>query len=349
VPSAASAQLTTKGIALSWTASTDTVGTPKYEVLRNDRVIAGAYGTTSYTDPYGSSEDRYFVRAVDAAGNRSASTPVLAPKDAAAPTVPTGLAASLAGNEVTLTWSASSDNTGVAGYAVFRNGVAVGDVAGTTTTVTGLAAGSHAFQVLAFDAAGNRSSKTASVTVTVAGADTTAPTVPRDLAATVTGSDATLTWTASTDAVGVTGYAVFRNGTAVGDVTGTTTTVSGLAAGTHYFQVLAFDAAGNRSAKTASATAQVVGPDTAAPTVPKNLAATVAGRDVTLTWSASTDSVGVVGYTLFRNGVVLGDVTATTATVTGLAAGNHSFQVLAFDAAGNRSAKTAPLSVAVSP
>ena len=60
--------------------------------------------------------------AVTAAG--SSPPPVV---DVTPPTVPTGLAAAAVGsNQVNLTWNASSDSgTGVAGYRIFRNGVAV--------------------------------------------------------------------------------------------------------------------------------------------------------------------------------------------------------------------------------
>ena len=63
-----------------------------------------------------------------------------------------------------------------------------------------------------------------------------------------------------------------------------------------------------------------------------------------LTWTASTDNVGVTGYEVYRNGVLATTVTTPTATLTGLT-GNNFYQVLAFDAAGNKSAKTASVLV----
>ncbi len=65
--------LTAHSTTLSWTASTDNSGAPQYEVIRNDRVIATT-SALSYTAP---GSGRYFVRAVDANGNRSASTTVV--------------------------------------------------------------------------------------------------------------------------------------------------------------------------------------------------------------------------------------------------------------------------------
>ncbi|MEV5400128.1 cellulase family glycosylhydrolase [Streptomyces cellulosae] len=90
------------------------------------------------------------------------------------------------------------------------------------------------------------------------GEDTTAPTAPGTPAASrVTSSSVTLTWGASTDAVGVTGYDVVRvaggQETVVASSSGTTATVTGLAADTSYtFAVYARDAAGNRSARSAT-------------------------------------------------------------------------------------------------
>ncbi|WP_030977447.1 carbohydrate binding domain-containing protein [Streptomyces sp. NRRL S-1824] len=80
--------------------------------------------------------------------------------------------------------------------------------------------------------------------------DTQAPTAPSGLQSTgKTSSSATLSWTAATDNVGVTGYDIYQGGTKVSTVTGTSATVSGLAASTTYsFTVKARDAAGNVSA-----------------------------------------------------------------------------------------------------
>ena len=79
------------------------------------------------------------------------------------------------------------------------------------------------------------------------GGDTQAPTTPTNLRSTgKTSSSVSLAWNASSDNVGVTGYDVYRGSTNVITVTGTSATVSGLAASTSYsFTVRARDAAGN--------------------------------------------------------------------------------------------------------
>lgn len=78
-------------------------------------------------------------------------------------------------------------------------------------------------------------------------------------------------------------------------------------------------------------------PDTTAPTTPINLTATAASAtQVNLSWTASTDNIGVVGYDIYRNDVML--ITSTTATFgdTGLTPGTaYLYKIIAKDAAGN--------------
>ncbi|MBW2937186.1 M4 family metallopeptidase [Aureisphaera sp. CAU 1614] len=89
------------------------------------------------------------------------------------------------------------------------------------------------------------------------------------------------------------------------------------------------------------------GGDTEAPTNPSNLSASnVTDTTVDLSWNASTDNVGVTGYEVFEGGSSIGTVTGTSANVTGLTAGtSYSFNVRAFDAAGNNSGLSNTVSV----
>ena len=148
------------------------------------------------------------------------------------------------------------------------------------------------------------------VEILPANTDITAPTAPSGLSASTPGAGrATLSWTAATDAVGVTAYDVYRSTTAgftpsaatlvrsLGAVTGYDDT--GLALGTYYYVIRARDAAGNVSPS--SNQASVVLADTTAPHEPTALTATVANAKVTLAWTASTDAVGVTGYSVYRS------------------------------------------------
>ncbi|ANE46178.1 chitinase [Paenibacillus swuensis] len=179
--------------------------------------------------------------------------------------------------------------------------------------------------------------------------DTAAPTVPGALTSTgKTSNTVSLSWNASTDNVGVTGYVVSYGGTNV-NVTGTSTTISGLTGSTAYtFTVKAKDAAGNLSgaSNAVNVTTNAPAPDAVAPSAPAGLTSTAkTSTSVNLSWTASTDNVGVTGYTV-SYGTASVNVTGTTASITGLTAGTaYSFTVKAKDAAGNISAASAPLSV----
>lgn len=79
--------------------------------------------------------------------------------------------------------------------------------------------------------------------------DTEAPTAPTNLIANnPTSNSIAVSWTAATDNIGVTAYEVYANGALKATVSGTSTTVTGLAPLTQYsFHVIAKDAAGNPS------------------------------------------------------------------------------------------------------
>jgi hypothetical protein len=87
--------------------------------------------------------------------------------------------------------------------------------------------------------------------------------------------------------------------------------------------------------------------DTQAPSIPANLTVTgLSSSQVTLSWSAATDNVGVTGYRVYRNGTLVASPATTSVSITGLSASTqYSFTVSAVDAAGNASAQSAPLSV----
>jgi chitodextrinase len=90
--------------------------------------------------------------------------------------------------------------------------------------------------------------------------------------------------------------------------------------------------------------------DTAPPSVPTGLSASAASSSsVSLSWSASTDNVGVTGYRVKRGTTVVKTVTGTSTIDTGLSAStSYSYSIAAFDAAGNVSAFSAAASATTS-
>jgi hypothetical protein len=97
--------------------------------------------------------------------------------DTASPSVPTGLAApGKTSSSVSLSWNASTDNVGVAGYKVLRGGTQVGTASGTSFTDTGLTPSTaYTYAVQSFDSAGNTSAASSSLTVTTNAGSTTPP------------------------------------------------------------------------------------------------------------------------------------------------------------------------------
>ena len=74
----------------------------------------------------------------------------------------------------------------------------------------------------------------------------------------------------------------------------------------------------------------------------------MSGLTVRLTWTASTDAVGVTGYTIYRGGVSIGTSTTPTYTDATPPLGKaSSYTVRARDAAGNTSAASSAVSVTV--
>src|SRR5712691_10556308 len=183
-----------------------------------------------------------------------------ATSDITPPTAPTTLTATAAApNRINLSWGASTDNTGVTGYKVFRDGAATPLATVTTTSysdTTVAPSSTHSYTVVATDASGNQSTSSNTATATTP-ADTSPPSQPTNLTATATASvQVTLGWTASTDNVGVSDYEVFRNGVMIADPATTSFSDTSVQPSTTYsYYVVARDAARNASLASATATA----------------------------------------------------------------------------------------------
>jgi len=192
-----------------------------------------------------------------------------------------------------------------------------------------------------------------SYTLTVA-PDTQAPTAPSILTAiAVSSSKINLSWVASTDNVGVAGYRIYRGGIQIDTSAGNSYSNIGLSPSTTYtYTVAAYDAAGNVSGQSSPASATTQAPaDTTSPTTPTSLLATaISSSQINLSWTASTDNVGVVGYHIYRDSVEIATITATSYQNTGLAPSiSYTYAVSAYDAAGNGSFASAPVIAATWP
>lgn len=110
--------------------------------------------------------------AVTAGASAPVTYVVLAPADTTAPSAPTALTASVNAKrkQITLAWTAATDDRGVAGYRVLRNGIVAGTSATTVwTDTTWVAGATYQYAVVAYDVAGNLSVPGAVVSVTLGG------------------------------------------------------------------------------------------------------------------------------------------------------------------------------------
>ncbi len=284
--------------------------------------------------------------------------------DRTPPSAPGGPAVTVTHDAVSLSWVAATDNVGVTGYEVHRSSTPFTPGTATlvaTTTALSYAdaarpAGTWYYAVLAVDAADNHSSAS---TVQATVLDSTPPSTPV-ISAIASGHDVAVGWPASTDDVGVLSYEIYRGSTASApDASSLVATVSvpgyvdaARPVGTWVYTVVALDAAGNRSAAAASASATVL--DTTPPTAPSVTA--VANQDaVTVSWTGSTDDVAVAAYEVYRAASAIAPVswsliatTTSSSTVDpGRPVGTGYYAVVALDAAGNRSIQSAVASAQV--
>ena len=88
--------------------------------------------------------------------------------------------------------------------------------------------------------------------------------------------------------------------------------------------------------------------DLTAPSTPVIfLAHGISTSQINLIWSASTDNLDVKGYKIYRSGSLVADVSSTTYQDTGLSlVTTYAYTVSAYDASGNESSKSAPVSAA---
>ncbi|MGA2136621.1 MAG: fibronectin type III domain-containing protein [Bryobacteraceae bacterium] len=193
--------------------------------------------------------------------------------------------------------------------------------------------------------------------------DTAAPAVPTGLSgASANPATVLLTWNQSGDNVGVAGYNLLRDGAVVATTSqlepGSLPELvyyqdSGLTQATTYtYNVQAFDLAGNLSPLSPSVKVQTA--DVTPPSAPANIGVSASScQKAVLSWSPSTDNVGVNSYLVFSGAspLALVQIGRTAGTVTSftnypLAAGTtYYYGVEATDKSGNVSAMSQVVSV----
>src|SRR2546425_1113195 len=280
--------------------------------------------------------------------------------DVTPPTV--SLTAPAAGATVlgTMTVSAgATDNVGIVGVQFKLDGINLGaeDTANSYSiswNSTLAANGTHTLAAVARDAAGNTATS-AAVSVTV---DNTPPIISSVSAFNISSSQATITWATNQASDSQVEYGLttaYGSSTPLNSslLTAHAVTLTGLlASNTYHYRVKSRDAAGNLATSADfTLTTLIVVPDLTPPSVPTNLSASaVSSSQMNLSWTASTDNVGVAGYTIYRGGSQIATTSLTSYSDTGLSpSSTYSYTVVAYDAAGNVSALSVAASAATLP
>jgi chitodextrinase len=257
--------VTSYNVSLAWNPSTDNSGTFSYKVIVSDGATYTLPKTQTtfnyFVAPLGTYS--FYVYAIDGSGNRSLKSNTVSatpPPDNTAPTPPVVSVVGVNPTEVSLEWTASTDDGPYLFYQVFVNGSPSVDarqnrfavVQGLTPETT------YQFTVKARDLYGppNVSAPSNVVTVTTAavgGVDTEPPTAPGNLHGWDAGDGAreiNLFWTQSVDNQTPQAsivYEVYMNGVLDHTTGGGRAILYATQAGNNVFTVIAVDEAGNRS------------------------------------------------------------------------------------------------------
>jgi chitodextrinase len=360
---APAANATISGVTTVSANATDNIGVTSVQFKVDNASTGAAITAAPYNYSLNSStlsNGNHILTAVasDAAGNTATSTGVAVKVSNIADTTPPTVSITGPANGTSVSGTVSvtanaGDNVGVASVQFQLDGANLGaldtvspySVSWSTATATNA---SHLLTAIAKDAAGNSTTSTA-VTVTVNNAaDTTPPTV--SITAPVNGAtvSGTVSVTANaSDNVGVASVQFQLDGANLGALDTTspysfswaTTTATNAS---HTLRAIAKDAAGNSTTSTAVTVTVNNVADTTPPSVPAGLSATaISSSQINLSWTASTDNVGVTGYNIYRAGVKIGTAPSTSYQDAGLnASTSYGYNVSAFDAAGNTSAQS---------
>jgi chitodextrinase len=355
---------TTTGFQVSWSTSLAANSTVDYGTSAN-------YGSSTATNSSMVTSHQVAVTGLSArtlyhfrvrstdASNANASSPDMTfatAGDTTPPTVSLTTPANGATVSGTLTISANAaDNVAVASVQFKLDGANLG-AADTTAPYsfawdsTKTSNGAHNLSATATDTSGNTAnSANVSVTVSNSSTDTTPPTVSITAPANGVTVSGTVSVTANaSDNVGVASVQFQLDSANLGvvsiaspySVSWNTTTATNAS---HTLRAIAKDAAGNSTTSAAVTVTVNNAADTTPPSVPAGLTATaISSSQINLSWTASTDNVGVTGYNIYRAGVKIGTAPSTSYQDGGLnASTSYSYNVSAFDAAGNTSAQSA--------
>jgi len=229
---------------------------------------------------------------------------IVSPPNTTPPSTPTNLTAvSGSSTGAYVQWSPSTDNIGVAGYHMWRNGVQLPNTIYTGFQDSGLTPNTkYTYSVMAFDLGENRS---AAASVTVTTLNTSAPNPPSNVAGvSVSGVQVNLTWTAPSGGVPITSYQLFRGSSPTTLVQYMQLSSTATSYVNYYLTPSTAYCYGMESVATGlvSQMSNVTCVTTlAAPSQPQNVVATATSlTQVKLTWSPSTGGLPIAAYHVYR-------------------------------------------------
>ncbi len=266
----------TERIDLSWTASEDPEsGVTGYLVFRDGSQVGTTAQTVFQDDGLTpATEYDYYVVAVNGDGLQSQPSAMVSARtfDGTGPTAPTELSATaVATDRIDLTWSPAEDEeTGIAAYKVFRDGLEVATTTETSYQDSGLSpATEYEYRVSAVNGDGLQGSLSDPALATTL--DGSGPTAPTNVdATTISQTQVDLTWTASEDPeTGVDQYKVYRDGAVVGTVVSTSFADTGLQQNTTYvYSISAVNGEGIEGERSQSVSARTFPSEDAIPPAP---------------------------------------------------------------------------------
>ncbi len=363
----------TSGSALSGSVSVNVTASDNVGVTRVEISVDGIVKSTDVTSPYSYSWNTFVeingshtvaARAFDAAGNSASVSVTVTISNVTPDTTPPTVSITAPSNGVTVSGNipvnvTATDNVGVNRVEYSVDGVSVStDIASPFVfnwNTASYSNGSHTVTAKAFDAAGNNTS--ASITVTVS--NVTPDTIPPTVSITAPANGATVSGSVNVTANASDAIGVARVQFIVDGVVKSTDSASPFSYGwntatetngSHTLSAKAFDAAGNNTSASVTVTVSNATPDTTPPTI--SISAPANGATVSGTASVNataSDGVGVTRVEISVDGIVKStDVTSpysyswNTLVETN---GSHAVTARAYDAAGNSASASVTVTV----
>ncbi len=262
-------------------------------VAVNGTTVVAPTATTTYT-----------ITATGTGGSTTSQTTITvtpsASSDTTAPTIPTNITAStISSSQINLSWTASTDAVGVAGYAILRNGAFIGNSKTNSYSDTGLTQNtSYSYTVVSYDAAQNNSAQSASInakTNNVVASDTTPPIISSITSSSIKISSVHISWITDENSDSQVEYGLTTSYGASSSLDSTQTSshsinLTNLTSGTVYhYRVKSKDASNNLATSADDIFTTAVASNSPQPTATISITPSTItkGGDATLTWSTT--------------------------------------------------------------